>query len=36
MIKIYSCAPVSADSVSMVSVIRGLMRPKNKIGKLKK
>jgi hypothetical protein len=31
----YRCALVSADSVSAVSVIRGLPRPKNK-GKLKK
>jgi hypothetical protein len=32
---LYSCAPVSADSLSAVSVIRGLPRPE-KIGKLKK
>jgi hypothetical protein len=32
----YSRAPVSTDSVTAVSVIRGLLRPEKNIGKLKK
>jgi hypothetical protein len=32
----YGRTAVSADSVSAVSVIRGLMRPEKKTGKLKK
>jgi hypothetical protein len=32
----YKQTPISTDSVSMVSVIRGLLRPKKKFGKLRK
>jgi hypothetical protein len=32
---VYSRAPVSTDSVSAVSVFRGLPRPEKRIGKLK-